>query len=686
GDLDILLTGTDSTFTAIAKVYRNNGGSFSDSSAVLEGVWDSSVAWGDYDNDGDLDILLAGFDNTLTVIAKVYENQVRTGNFADISATLDGVIFGGVAWGDYDNDGDQDILLTGADNTGSRIAKVYRNDGGSFVDISATLDGVALGSVAWGDYDNDGDLDILLTGGDNTGTNIAKVYRNDGGSFVDIGAALDGVRDSSVAWGDYDNDGDLDILLTGFGNTGIIAKVYRNDGGSFVDISAALDGVLNSSVAWGDYDNDGDLDILLTGSSIAKVYRNDDGSFVDISAALDGVTNGDVAWGDYDNDGDLDILLTGTSNTGPIAKVYRNDGGSFVDISAALEGVALSSVAWGDYDNDGDLDILLTGLGNTNTYIAKVYRNDGGSFVDISATLDKVVESGVAWGDYDNDGDLDILLIGQDNTFTGIAKVYENQADNTAPTAPASLMSTPSASEVTLHWAAASDTQTPTEGLSYNIGLGRVSGENDLLQPMAFSSGITNGLRLLPALGNAQQGLTTTLILTTPGTYYWRVQALDTAFVGSPFSSEASFTIAGPIPSVTYLPLLFLNYPAEGAFATVLEASIPGKPVTTVGETFFQITLSIPTIASTGSYHFSSNPNSLQPVVVDDVLEVVLNGTVVYSHDFAISDPSTLTPAVLDIPAAAMTQISGQTVTFRLRDLYGSTVSSTPIYIVYQPQ
>ncbi len=95
---------------------------------------------------------------------------------------------------------------------------------------------------------------------------------------------------SSVAWGDYDNDGDLDILLTGNGAGAIISRVYRNDDGTFTDIEAGLPGVASSSVAWGDYDNDGDLDILLTGVGISRIYRNDDGTFTDIEAGLPGVS------------------------------------------------------------------------------------------------------------------------------------------------------------------------------------------------------------------------------------------------------------------------------------------------------------------------------------------------------------------------------------------------------------
>jgi len=201
-----------------------------------------------------------------------------------------------------------------------------------FTDISAALAGVAPSAVAWGDYDNDGNLDILLTGETGSGP-TTKVYRSNGGSgsFTDIGAALPDVRNGAVAWGDYDNDGDLDILLTGNAAPSsqagkLTAAVFKNDRGKFVDIYAALIGVHFSAAAWGDYDNDGDLDILLAGFStvgeVTKIYRNDGGKFTELQAALDGVSHADVAWGDYDHDGDLDFLLTGSGGAYEISKIF----------------------------------------------------------------------------------------------------------------------------------------------------------------------------------------------------------------------------------------------------------------------------------------------------------------------------------------------------------------------------
>jgi hypothetical protein len=325
---------------------------FTDINAGLTGVTNSSVDWGDYDNDGDLDILLTGIytDEFTHQITKIYNNS--SGVFSDINADLDGVDNGTVAWGDYDNDGDLDFLLTGLYKS-----IIYRNDSGIFTDINAGLTVVVRGSSDWGDYDNDGDLDILLTGYIGSLKRISKIYRNDEGSFIDIGAGLTEVNESSVAWGDYDNDGDLDILLSGRSYDGPayeISTIYRNDSGEFTDIGAGLTGVKESSVAWGDYDSDGDLDILLTGSdqdynNIAIIYRNDSGIFSDIAAGLTGIRDGSAEWGDYDNDGDLDVLITGSQ----ITKIYQNDSTIFTDIVADLSGISDGSAQWGDYDNDG---------------------------------------------------------------------------------------------------------------------------------------------------------------------------------------------------------------------------------------------------------------------------------------------------------------------------------------------
>ncbi len=507
-------------------------------------------------------IALQGGTNLLTITARDAAGNIGTATltvtytpppetFTEMSFPLMGVNNSSAVWGDYDNDGDLDILLTGQTNTGQRIAKIYRNDGGGvFTDVQAALTSVfetGEGSSAWGDYDNDGDLDILLTGSGSGDTPVTKIYRNDNGNFVDINASLTSIRSSSVAWGDYDNDGDLDILLAGATGGGSVSKIYRNDGsGEFTDINASLPGVADGCVSWADYDGDGDLDILLTGSSnsapISKIYRNDgSGVFSDTNAPLPGVV-GSAAWGDYDSDGDSDILLAGMSSTGAIAGIYRNDNGVFMHIPASLRVAEFSSVAWGDYDNDGDLDILLTGASySPSGPIAKVYRNDGGSFVDVSAPLIGVARGSVVWGDYDNDGDLDILLSG-DAGANYISKIYRNNIGmaNAVPSTPTGLATTVMGNSVTFTWNKSSDTQTAQNALTYNVRIGTSPSAAQKLSPMADT---TTGYRKVPRPGNTGHKNSWTIKNLPNGAYYWSVQAIDNAFAGSTFAAEQTFVI-----------------------------------------------------------------------------------------------------------------------------------------------
>jgi hypothetical protein len=180
-------------------------------------------------------------------------------------------------------------------------------------------------------------LDLALAGWVSGDTHIAKIYHNDGSdAFTDIGAGLVGVRRCSLSWGDYNNDGRIDLASAGATDSAPpyapIAKIYRNDGiDVFTDINAGLVELVDCSLAWGDYDNDGDLDLALAGydgvSPISKIYRNDAGTFIDIGADLVNVSDCSLAWTDFDNDGDLDIALAGWDGSNYTSKIYRNDGG-----------------------------------------------------------------------------------------------------------------------------------------------------------------------------------------------------------------------------------------------------------------------------------------------------------------------------------------------------------------------
>src|SRR5262249_37601134 len=125
--------------------------------------------------------------------------------------------------------------------------------------------GIADASVAWGDYDNDGKLDILFAGNDGNGSPITQVWRNTGSGFSNITAGIIGRAEGATAWGDYDNDGLLDILLLGSSDTDLGGAIWRNTGSRFVDIQAGLPQLLGITGAWSDANGDGHLDVAIAG-------------------------------------------------------------------------------------------------------------------------------------------------------------------------------------------------------------------------------------------------------------------------------------------------------------------------------------------------------------------------------------------------------------------------------------
>jgi len=362
---------------------------------------------------------------------------LAVGPFQQIEAPIIGVYKSAMAWGDYDSDGDQDLAISGYDGT-NRIARIYRNDNGDFLDSGLTITPVVDGSLAWGDYDNDGDLDLALAGLSDAGQECS-IYSNAGNVvFIDLQAGLVGLSQASLAWGDFDGDGDLDLAAAGNIATGGVAIVYRNLGNSqFADIGAGLVGATSAALVWADIDNDNDLDLTVSGGDMGDptttVYSNQAGvAFQVVASTLLGVRNGSLNAGDYDNDGDLDLCLSGFSSCPRfVSRIYSNEAGALIDVGtdlASLASLGLSSVAWGDYDGDDDLDLALSGVTGGSFYpVTTIYNHDANSgvFSSTGPGLQGAYDGSIAWVDYDSDTDLDVALSGY-STAGPIFTIYSN--------------------------------------------------------------------------------------------------------------------------------------------------------------------------------------------------------------------------------------------------------------------
>jgi hypothetical protein len=171
----------------------------------------------------------------------------------------------------------------------------------------------------------------------------------------------------------------------------------------------------------------------------------------------------------------------------------------------------------------------------------------------------------LACADYDNDGDLDLLVTGALSSPQAITRLYRNESvvKNTRPSAPNGLTAALSGQKVTLNWLAASDAETPTPGLTYNVRVGTTPGGCDIVSPQSAP----NGYRRVPQMGNAGHCLFKLLMNLKAGNYYWSVQAIDTAYAGSPFVTEQKFTVPPAFRSIAVQPgdriqLEFVGLPA----------------------------------------------------------------------------------------------------------------------------
>ncbi len=347
-----------------------------------------AMAWEDYDLDGDMDLFLSGIDTTGLVFTKLLKN---TGSsfVPDPSNTFPPLTGASAAWSDFDGDGDGDLVICGLDGLKDPRTLIYRNDGGVLVKISHAAPGLTDGKVIWADFDRDGDDDLFLCGHDRSQGYRWLILENFGnGSFAPYLHTLPYQMEVyAAATGDVDGDGWTDLALAGldFPMEGRV-EVLRNFGqfqfaplGDFVEIE------YQTALTIADLDGDQKGELLVAGSKavpLSKVYGLQNGQVILANDSLRGLSWGDVATLQIPGDPKPTLVISGRNATGDNLLIYRPDvnGNYVLQSQSGLPALFLSRLSIADWDGDGNPDILIAGENAEGVARTFLLTYDNGEF------------------------------------------------------------------------------------------------------------------------------------------------------------------------------------------------------------------------------------------------------------------------------------------------------------------
>ena len=502
---------------------------------------------------------------------------------------------------DVDNDGANDIIFSGYDSTrfGVFLDVIKTNSTGSlqqgfstnFVTYSDTIAEYlgGIGNIKLADVNLDGSIDIYLNG-----SVMSKLMLNSSSGNFSQSNWLQNmfVTYSNGDWGDVNMDGKPDLFLMGVNEftDQILNELFINTGSYLAkDPTTIFPSLFGGSSAWGDYDNDGDPDLIIGGrtanknSSVTRLYKNDPvGRLTEVTTAdaINGLKAGAYHFSDLDSDGDLDLIMSGWNKIENRLVTYILENEPLGTYSLATNQIDFA-VAYGtidaiDFNLDGLQDLVIAGANSVTLYagkvhslLGKVYINNGDGTFEPVKQIDGARVAKFA--DINNDGIPDLVASGTtdignaDSTFS---KIYVNNinSDSQPPQAPNALTAFAVSTRAIFSWGSGSDDVDDPETLSYNIRIGTSPGGNQLLSSSIPYNSSNIGKRLIREFNDIPHG-----------TYYWAVQAVDGSGNTSEWSQEDTLFIARLVASTQSLPGVYYS---SAGWADYSEDGIPDLALT----------------------------------------------------------------------------------------------------------